>query len=334
MQHVRNTTMTILILLFSVLQVPLAHAVEPLGIGMESYAYPHPVHYLDLQMEGTPVRLAYMDVAADPAVQDPPAVVLLHGRNFFGAYWAETIDALRGAGYRVIVPDQIGFGKSSKPDVPHSLHAHAMNVRTLLDALKIDRAHVVGHSLGGMMAARFALMYPPSVRKLVLESPIGLEDYRLKVPYATREALTREHLESSTETFDRLFRAFVARWEPRFQTYSDVQAGWLLGAESQRIGRTAAHTWLMAYEQPVLYEFPRLSVPTLLIVGELDRAAIGRNRVSPEVRATLGQIPQLAKQAAAALPNGKLVVLPDVAHVPHLETPARFHREVLGFLGD
>ena len=333
MQRVRNVTMTILFALLSVLHAPLAQAVDPLGIGMESYAYPHPVHYLDLQMEGTPVRLAYMDVAPDPAVQNAPAIVLLHGRNFFGAYWAETIDALRGEGFRVIVPDQIGFGKSSKPDVPHSLHAHAMNLRALLDALKVDRADVVGHSLGGMMAARFALMYPQSVRKLVLESPIGLEDYRLKVPYATRDELTREHLQSSTETFDRLFRAFVARWDPRFQTYSDVQAGWLLGAEAQRIGRTAAHTWLMAYEQPVLYEFPQLTLPTLLVVGELDRAAIGRNRVAPEVRATLGLIPQLAKQAAAALPNGKLVVLPNIAHVPHLEVPQRFHGELLDFLG-
>lgn len=309
-----------------------AHALEPLGTGMEGYAYPFPVRTLDLQMEGAPVRLAYMDVAPATAKESAPAVVLLHGRNFFAAYWKDTIEVLRQRGYRVIVPDQIGFGKSSKPDVPHSLHMHAMNLRRLLDTLGIDHVQVVGHSLGGMMAVRFALMYPQSVGKLILESPIGLEDYRLKVPYATREELTREHLQSTTDTFDRLFRAFVVQWQPQFQAYVDVQTRWLLGPEAHRIARTAAHTWLMAYEQPVLYELPQVSQPTLLIVGERDRSAIGRNRVSPEVRATLGLYPQLAARAVAALPQGKLVMLREVGHVPHLETPDRFHQEVMDFL--
>lgn len=309
-----------------------SYALEALGTGMESYPYPHPVRHLELRMEGEPVRLAYMDIAAAGQAQNAPVAVLLHGRNFFGAYWADTIDALQRAGYRVIVPDQIGFGKSSKPDVPHSLHVHARNLRQLLDELDVRTVDLVGHSLGGMMAVRFALDHPQSVRNLVLEAPIGLEDYRIEVPHATREELTQEHLQTSAESFDRLFRAFVGKWEPRFQTYSDVQAGWLLGADAWRIGRTAAHTWTMAYEQPVLYEFPRLRMPALLIVGELDRAAIGRNRVPAEVRAKLGLMPQLARQAAAAMPDARLVLLPAVGHVPHLEVPDRFHRELLDFL--
>ena len=332
MQGACKLLLTILIAAFTSLHQPLARALEPLGLGMEGYPYPQPVHTFDLDMEGEPVRLAYMDVPAQSPASDTRVALLLHGRNFFGAYWADTIEALRSAGYRVIVPDQIGFGKSSKPDVPHSLHAHAHNLRRLLDHVGVQQADLIGHSLGGMMAIRLALDHPQRVRKLVLEAPIGLEDYRRKVPYATREALTREHLETAPDGFDRLFRAFVAKWEPRFQTYSDVQSAWLLSPEAHRIGRTAAHTYTMAYEQPVVYELPSLEVPTLLVVGERDRAAIGRNRVPAEVRATMGLMPELARRAAAAIPDAKLVLLPDVAHVPHLEVPGRFHQEVLDFL--
>ena len=315
------------------LLLPLVTRGEPLGIALEGFAYPYPVKVLDLQMEGIPVRLSYMDVA--PARDaNGRTVVLIHGRNFFGAYWKQTIDVLSAAGFRVVVPDQIGFGKSSKPDVPHSLHLHALNTRSLLDALGVDKIALVGHSLGGMMAIRFALMFPERVDRLVLEDPIGLEDYRILVPYATRAELTREHLSTSPEAFDRLFHAFVVRWKPEYQVFSDVQSGWLQSPEAYLIGRTAAHTWLMAYEQPVVYELPLLRVPTLLIAGDKDRAAIGRNRVPPEVRARLGHYTELAPKAAAALPDGKLLMLENVGHIPHLEAPERFHPALLDFLAE
>jgi pimeloyl-ACP methyl ester carboxylesterase len=88
----------------------------------------------------------------------------------------------------------------------------------------------------------------------------------------------------------------------------------------------------MAYEQPVLYEIPLVKTPTLLIVGEKDRTALGRARVSAEVRATLGLMPELARKAAASMADCKLVLIPDVGHVPHLEAPQRFYDELLRFL--
>ena len=298
---------------------------------MEGFPYPYPVSYLDLRMESEPVRLAYMDVAPI-GTPNGRTVVLLHGRNFYGAYWEQTIRVLSQAGYRVVVPDQIGFGKSSKPDVTHSLHLHARNLRQLLMSLELPKVSLVAHSLGGMMAVRFALMYPEMVDRLVLEDPIGLEDYRIKVPYATREELTAEALAQTHDGIDRFFRGFFAQWKPEYQVYADVQYRWLLGPEAHRIARTAAHTFLMAYEQPVLYELPLLRQPTLLFAGEQDRTAIGRNRVSADVRATLGLYPELARKAAESIPNGKMVLLPGVAHIPHLEVPDRFHTELLRFL--
>jgi len=71
--------------------------VPPMGLGMEDFAYPYPVHTLDLTMEGQPVRMSYMDVAPDAASRNGRTVVLMHGRNFFGAYWARTIEVIHAA---------------------------------------------------------------------------------------------------------------------------------------------------------------------------------------------------------------------------------------------
>src|SRR3984957_6332394 len=104
--------------LAALLVLPSAHAAEPAsrepyGIGLEGFAYPYPVNMLPLVNDGEQVRMAYMDVAA--AQPNGRAVVLLHGRNFPSSYWAPVIKTLNEAGYRVLVPDQIGFGKSTKP---------------------------------------------------------------------------------------------------------------------------------------------------------------------------------------------------------------------------
>ena len=76
--------------------------------------------------------------------------------NFFGEAWTSTIDILRKDGYRVIAIDQIGYGRSSKPILHYSISTHAMNTKRLLDHLGIKRTDIVTHSMGGMVASRFA----------------------------------------------------------------------------------------------------------------------------------------------------------------------------------
>jgi pimeloyl-ACP methyl ester carboxylesterase len=145
---------------------------EPYGIGLEGFAYPYPVHLLPLVNDGEQVRMAYMDVAA--AQPNGRTVVLLHGRNFPSSYWAPVIKTLNEAGYRVVVPDQIGFGKSSKPRGDLHFDTLARNTITLLDHLGITKADIVAHSLGGMLGVRIARAYPDRIAHLVLTAPIGL----------------------------------------------------------------------------------------------------------------------------------------------------------------
>src|SRR5258708_4065205 len=86
---------------------------EPYGIGLEGFAYPYPVSMLPLNNDGEQVRMAYMDVA--PAQPNGRIVVLLHGRNFPSSYWAPVIRTLNDAGYRVVLPHQLGSVESSNP---------------------------------------------------------------------------------------------------------------------------------------------------------------------------------------------------------------------------
>src|SRR5687767_5998063 len=112
-----RTVILLVALLFVVARAPAQTTAptytEPLGIGLEGLKPPYPVEFFSLEIQGQPLRMAYMDVK--PSQGNGKSVLLLHGKNFFGDYWAGTAKALSDAGYGVIVPDQIGFGRSSKP---------------------------------------------------------------------------------------------------------------------------------------------------------------------------------------------------------------------------
>jgi pimeloyl-ACP methyl ester carboxylesterase len=306
-------------------------AVEPLGQAMEGFPYPHPVEYFTLSLEGRKQQMAYMHVAPAGSPNGRTAL-LFHGRNFGGYYWENTIRFLAGKGFHVVVPDQIGFGKSSKPDLALSFHAGADHTRQLLDHLKVDKVVLIAHSMGSMFGVRFALMFPDRVERLVLEGPIGLEDYRLKVPYAAKEELAKETASQSREAIDRFYRGYFAHWKPEYQVFADVAWRWNIGPDADLLARVAAQTYRMAYEQPVVYELPRLRMPGLIVGGSKDRSAIGRNRVSPEVRDTMGRFAELVPAAAAAIPDGRGVLLDDVGHIPHLEAEDRFQALLLEFL--
>ncbi len=305
----------------------------PLGIGLEGWPYPYPVHMLPLEVQGQAVRMAYMDVApTGPA--NGRSVVLLHGKNFDSAYCDATIASLAAAGFRVIVPDQIGFNKSSKPAIDYSFDLLAANTIRLLDTLGVAKADLLGHSTGGMLAVRLARSFPDRVDHLVLEDPVGLEDYRLTVPPQSTETLVEAERAQTVEGY----RAFIRRYFPmlpasQYERFVEWRARIGLSGEFDRYAMAVALTYQMIYRQPVRYEYRLLRMPVLLIAGAEDHTAVMRQYAPPELAATMGWIPALAKQACDEVAQCRLVVMSGVGHVPHLEAPEAFQREVLGFLG-
>jgi pimeloyl-ACP methyl ester carboxylesterase len=85
----------------------------------------------------------------------------------------------------------------------------------------------------------------------------------------------------------------------------------------------------MAFTQPVFYEFEQLTVPVLLMIGDKDTTALGKNLAPPAVRAALGNYPALAKAAASRMPKARLVEFPDLGHAPQIQAPDAFHKALL-----
>jgi len=304
---------------------------QPLSITMEGYEYPYPVAFLPVTIEGQDLRMAYMDVPPE-GQPNGRAVVLLHGKNFSGNYWKDTIHVLTHGGFRVVVPDQLGFGKSSKPNIHYSFHLLAATTRKLLDTLGIRQVAVVGHSMGGMLATRFTLMYPESVTQLVLENPIGLEDYRAFVPYEALEDAYRRELNATEEGIRAYHRTYYTAWKPEYDEYAMIAARWRLSGEYPRLAMSSALTYQMIYEQPVCHEFAEIRARTLLVIGQADRTVVGKARVRKELLSLVGQYPLLGRKTAGLIPGAKLAEVPNVGHIPHLEAKELFHRELLSFL--
>jgi pimeloyl-ACP methyl ester carboxylesterase len=308
-------------------------ASQSLGIGLESYAYPYPVQLLDLNIQGQTLKMGYMD-AEPAAAANGHTVVLFHGKNMGGYYWSNTIDALRKRGFRVIVPDQIGWGKSSKPDIRYSFDLLAANTKQLLDHLGVSKVSIIAHSTGGMLGVRFTRTYPEIVEHLILEDPIGMEDYRRKIPPQTDETLYQQELSNTDPQKIRAFfgRYFVNQSLPCIEPLADVVIRVTRSGEWPRWARASASTYQMLYQQPVIYEYDLLQPPTLIVVGDQDHAVPGLNFAAPEVRKTLGKFPELAQEAAKHIPHGSAIVVPNCGHIPHLEQPDVFHEAVLKFL--
>jgi len=322
------------LLAVAVATVVQAAALEYYGPQLERYTYPFEVRHLELRLQEQPVQMAYMDLK--PEKPNGRCIVLLHGKNFTGAYWERTARTLAGAGYRVVIPDQIGFGKSSKPvGIQYSFSMLARNTAALLEHLGISRSVVLGHSMGGMLAVRYALSYPDRVEALVLENPIGLEDWQRFAPdpgvaywYGREKGKTVEKI-----MHYQLESYYDNRWKPEYQPWADLLASLTLGGDDyEPIARNQALVTQMIYTQPVCHQFDQLHLPVLLIIGQRDRTALGKELVTPEVRGTMGNYPLLGRQAAGVIPGARLVELPGIGHLPHIESFPLFMDALTSFL--
>jgi pimeloyl-ACP methyl ester carboxylesterase len=300
--------------------------------GAQSLRYPYPVKFLSLTIEQQTVRMAYMDVPS--AKPNGKTVLLLHGKNFNGYYWKNVISFLNENGYRVIVPDQVGWGKSDKPNLHYSFHLLAANTKKMLDTLGIQKLDVIGHSMGGMLATRFTLMYPQMVEKLIYENPIGLEDYKTFVPYRSVEEQYNSELKANFESLKRYQQSYYPQWKPEYDQYVTAQYEALQSPDFKTATWASALTYQMIYEQPVVYEFKNITEPTLIIIGQEDRTIVGKGLLKPEVAAQHGNYPQLGKRLQGQIKNSVLKELNGVGHIPHVQVPEDFKKEVLKFLND
>lgn len=305
------------------------HKTKGYDARLNHFSYPYPVKMFDVKVQQQDLEMAYMD---SDVKDSKGTVVLLHGKNFGGYYFDKIIKLLNESGYRVIVPDQIGFGKSSKPYVlQYSFHQLALNTFKLLDHLKVSEFTVVGHSMGGMLATRMSLMEPKRIKKLIMINPIGLEDYRLLTGYKSVNELFESELQNSAEKIKNYQLAYYYNgvWKDEYAPLNEPAIGWIEGPDFRLTAYTAALTSEMIYTQPVAHEFSSLKVPSVLIIGDKDTTAIGKAWAPEENKKLMGDFLALGNNYVKLAKNSRLVLLSGKGHVPFIEDFEQFKVEFL-----
>ncbi|HEY9225520.1 MAG TPA: alpha/beta hydrolase [Gemmatimonadaceae bacterium] len=301
-------------------QVQASADIPPVSADVAEIAYPHPVSTFSFVLYGQDVRMAYMDVKPT-GTPNGQAVVLLHGFNFFGEAWRGTIDVLAREGFRVIVPDQIGFGRSSKPFIPYRFDDMALNTRRLLQSLGVERAAIVGHSMGGMLASRFAVLYPTVTTHVVMVNQIGLADVRPgRAPRYLDDAYRTDSSRGlPPRTYEQvrqsITRYFVV-WKPEYEKYVRIHWGWTLHPDWARFSKVRAALQTMLSAETVVYDWQHIKSKALVIGGAKDTPAY----------------PEQAKHVAASIPGAELELIDNVGHVPQFESPEIFHEKLVRFL--
>ncbi|MPR02226.1 hypothetical protein ALQ18_02265 [Pseudomonas marginalis pv. marginalis] len=302
------------------------------GPQLQGFQYPYPLEQFKFSSQGQALQMGYMDVKPK-GTPNGRSIVLMHGKNFCGATWAGSIKALSDAGYRVVVPDQIGFCTSSKPEsYQYSFQQLAINTHQLVEKLGIKKATLLGHSTGGMLATRYALMYPAQTEQLAMVNPVGLEDWKaMGVPYRTVDQWAQADSQLTYQSVRDYQQAnyYLGRWEPAHDRWVDMLVGLHNGPGRKEVVRNSALIWDMIFTQPVYYEFKDLKMSTLLLIGTSDTIALNSDLASPQVRAKIGNYAELGKHVAKLIPNATLVEFANRGHSPQLEDPDQFHTALL-----
>lgn len=254
----------------------------------------------------TGARLFFLD----PFPQGRPGVLLLHGLGATSASWAPQLSALVAAGYRPLAPDLRGFGRSSFPG-SWSLQAVAQDLDALLTHLQLSQVHVVGISMGGVVAQVFALVYPRRVRSLVLVNT-----------FARLRARSRRHLPY-------LLIRFVLVWllGPRVQAglvarriFPRPEQAHLRAALQEQLRQAHPRAYRSAMLALARFDatphLSKLTMPTLVVTGQQDTT------VPPEVQQVLVQ----------GLPQVRQHLFAHAGHGLSAEIPEAFNRVLLDFL--
>jgi len=243
-----------------------------------------------------------------------PAVLLIHGFTGRASDWRPFIPAITTAGYRALVVDLLGHGRSSEPSDParHAVERQAEDLATILRGLDVAPAVVVGYSLGARVALRMAVAEASVVRALVLESPsAGIASAEERATRRSADEALADRLEHDG------LEAFLRAWEaaPLFageHRLPQALRDRIHDSRARNSVRGLAGSLRGAGQgamEPLHDRLAGIAVPTLVVAGALDPVGLARARL-----------------VAAGIPDACLEIAPDGGHALHRESPATFRR--------
>ena len=286
---------------------------------LDGFKYPFEVNTFTFNSQNQDLKMRYMDIGEKDAKK---VIVLLHGKNFSGYYWERVAKDLLKKNYRVIIPDQIGFGKSSKPDYyQYSFGQLALNTKTLLDNLKIEKLDLVGHSMGGMLATTFTVNYPKTVSKLILINPIGLEDYGKYVEFKDVNFFYKRELAKTLDKARNYQKKnyYDGKWSSEYEKLLIPLKGMLAGEDWKIVAWNNALTYGPIFSENIVDRFSQVTSKTFLIIGTRDKTGPGRGWLKEGVTIKLGEYKKLGVSANNLIKGSKLFELDGLGHMPQYE---------------
>jgi pimeloyl-ACP methyl ester carboxylesterase len=245
---------------------------------------------------------------------DGEPLVLIQGLSLDSSWWTNQIPVFSQK-YRVIVFDNRGVGQTNCPDSPYSTEMMADDTVALLKALSVTDAHILGFSMGGMVAQQIALKYPKIVKSLILVTTAAKFPARARHLTQLWLKMLEEQVSPETRLRDVCLWVFTDRF---FEDNEQVTAAVNLGlnqpypqSECGFAGQVAALLQHNTQDQ-----ISQITVPTLVLVGK-DEIFIPVN---------------FSAQLAANIPNAELIVLERGGHNYWAETPEQFNQAVMQFL--
>jgi len=179
-------------------------------------------------------------------------------------------------------------------------------------------------------------MYPAVCSRLILEDPIGLEDWKTMVPYNSVDKEYAAELQKTRQDLKAYMQKnyFHDEWKAAYEPLLDESAKYKNREDFTAYAKDMALTSDMIFTQPVCYELSHLSMPVVLIIGQKDKTAIGKERADPQTAASMGNYAGLGKKTAAAIAKSRLIPLEGLGHIPHIEDFSRFSEALATALKD
>jgi pimeloyl-ACP methyl ester carboxylesterase len=241
-------------------------------------------------------------------------VVLIHGVGMNQTIWSPQIEPLT-ASYRVVAYDMLGHGDSALPTAAPTLDEYASQLKVLLDAMGVERAHVVGHSMGALVALEFALTHPQRTLSVV-----ALNAVYERTP-AQREAVMTRAATLGNPLLDMGVDATLSRWfgDPvpgHLTQAAQAVRGLLLSVDP--IGYARTYQLFACSDDAHVGRLASLAVPALFLTGECDP----------------NSSPAMSRAMAAATPFGRAAIIANERHMMNVTDPERVNERLLAFLDE
>lgn len=257
----------------------------------------------------------YYEVHGSP---EAPPLVLIGGWASYRWIWFRQVPTFEEK-YRVVVFDNRGAGKSSKPDYPYTIEMMAADTVGLMDTLEINDAHILGISMGGLIAQQIAISYPERVRSLILSSTHFGGSNQILMDDRTMALLIALPTETISKEQAREMR-YRATFSPQFIEENRS----VLNQIDEWAEKLPTPLYAQVHQSSATGEFDseaelnRITAPTLILHGANDRAVPTKN----------GEL------LAERIPNSKLVIINDAAHFVIIEKYEEFNNEVMNFIDE